>query len=127
MDAHGGALESDLMTRTRFTLDDLGGELSEAALLSFSTHLPMEAALVAELDEFGGWSRTEHLLARLVEAVEMLDWHFCCKGAKKSKWPQPPKRIPRPGVDDGTERRIGHDPIPISAFDKWYYGEVSNG
>lgn len=122
MSSHGGALESDLMRTTRFTLDDLGGELSENALLSFSSHLPAESALVAEVDELGGWSRTEQLLARLVEAVEILDWHFCCKGAKKSKWPKPPRRIERPGVKDGEERRIGKEPIPIKSFDEWYYG-----
>lgn len=110
------------MRLTRFTLDDLGGDLSEAALLSFSTHLPMEAALVAEVDEMGGWSRTEHLLARLIEAVELLDWHFVCKGVKKSKWPSPPKPITRPGVKESEGRRIGKEPIPIASFDEWYYG-----
>ena len=110
------------MRSTRFTLDDLGGDLSEAALLSFSGHLPMEAALVAEMDELGGWSRTEQLLARLVEAVEMLDWHTLCRGLKRSQWPPRPRRIPRPGVDPYEGRRIGKEPIPIEDFNEWYYG-----
>jgi len=110
------------MRSTRFTLDDLGGELSERALLSFGRHAPMESALFAELSEFGGWSRTEQLLARLVEAVERLDWHFICKGRKRSDWPQPPKPIPRPGVKDDSERHIGRNPISISEFDAWYEG-----
>ena len=110
------------MRSTRFTLDDMGGDLTENALMSFIAHLPLESALIAEMDERGGWSRTEQLLARLIEAVEMLDWHFCCKGLKKTKWPKPPTRIPRPGVDDEPETRIGKEPIPIHDFDSWYYG-----
>jgi len=110
------------MRSTRFTLDDLGGDLSERALLSFAAHAPMESALFAEMDELGGWSRTEQLLARLVEAVELFDWHFVCKGVKNSRWPEAPKRIPRPGVDDESNRHIGSEPIAISSFDEWYYG-----
>lgn len=113
------------MTRTRFTLDDLGGALSDRALLSFLANLPPESATA--LSTFGadkaGWSRTDMLLARLCEDVEELTWTTACKGVKKSQWPKRPKRIPRPGVEDETERRIGRDPIPISEFDKWYGGD----
>lgn len=109
------------MRATRFTLDDLGGALSEAALLSFATHSPMESAVAAEVDELGGWSRTDQLLARLCEAVESFDWHYACAHAKKGRRPPRPRRIPRPGVQDDV-KRIGKDPIPISTFDDWYYG-----
>lgn len=110
------------MTHTRFTLDDLGDGLSANALMSFSRHLPPESATFAEVNELGGWSRIEHLLARLVEDVEMLDWHIVCKGAKKSKWPKPPKPIVRPGVEDASQKRIGKEPIPVDEFDAWYNG-----
>lgn len=111
------------MTRTRYTLDDLGGSLSERSLVSFLTHLPPESATVREAaPDVGGWSRTDMLLARLVEGVEQLLWVTMCRGVKKSKWPPRPERIVRPGVSD-NKRRIGRDPIPIEDFDEWYGGD----
>ncbi len=110
------------MTRTRFTLDDLGGELSERALVAFLRHLPPESETAAALMPDCGWSRTDMLLARICEGVEMLLWLETSRGARKGKRPQRPKRIPRPGVEpDG--RRIGRGGIPISDFDSWYGGE----
>ncbi len=113
------------MTRTRFTLDDLGGALSARALLSFLTNLPPESATALSMlgPDKAGWSRADMLMARLVEGVEELAWITACKGLRKSQWPKRPKRIPRPGVEDETERRIGRDPIPISDFDEWYGGD----
>jgi len=113
------------MTRTRFTLDDLGGELGERALLAFVKHLPSESATArAAQPDMGGWSRTDMLLARTCEAVEQLLWVTVCRGVKKSKWPPRPQRIIRPGVTDDA-KRIGKDPIPIEQFDEWYGGEAS--
>lgn len=109
------------MTRTRYTLDDLCGELSERALLSFVRRLPADSETVAALSPDGGWSRTDMLLARICEGIENLIWVTACKGAKRSRLPKLPKRIPRPGVKP-DERRIGREPIPISEFDDWYFG-----
>lgn len=109
------------MCRTRFTLEDIGGELSERALLSFVRRLPAESETVRELVPDGGWSRTDMLLARICEGIEMLSWITMCRGLKRSKWPQRPEPIARPGVKSET-KRVGHGPIPISDFDKWYYG-----
>jgi len=109
------------MTRTRYTLDDLGGELPERALLAFVRRLPANSELVSELSPNGGWSRTEMLLARICEGVETSAWIESCKGLRKSKWPPRPQRIERPGVKP-DRRRIGRNPIPISAFDDWYRG-----
>jgi len=111
------------MTRTRFTLDDLGGGLSARALLAFLEHLPPESASYAAIHgDMGGWSRTDMLLARICEAVESIAWMTACKGAKRSQRPPRPKRIVRPGVKDDGEKRIGREPIPISDFDEWYGG-----
>ena len=109
------------MTRTRYSLDDLGGELSERMLLSFTRRLPAESETVAALSPDGGWSRTEMLLARLCEGVEMLIWVDVCKGLKRSQMPPRPDRIERPGVKS-DRKRIGRDPIPVSEFDEWYNG-----
>lgn len=109
------------MTRTRYTLDDLGAELPERALFAFLRRLPAESETAVELSPDGGWSRTDMLLARLCEGVEMLTWIEVCKGMKRSKRPPRPKRIPRPGVSDDVHR-IGRGPISVSEFDKWFYG-----
>ena len=112
------------MTRTRFTLDDLGGGLSGRALASFLGNLPPESAAVAGMrPDRGGWSRTEMLLARICEGIEELAWITACRGVKRSKWPRRPERIPRPGVEPDKGRVIGKEPIPISEFDTWYGGE----
>lgn len=110
------------MRSTRYTLDDLGGSLPERALLAFVRHLPPESALVAEVDDRGGWSLTQHLIARLIESVEALDWHFMCANTKKSQHPPKPRPVKRPGMDDGNARRIGRGAIAVSDFDEWYYG-----
>lgn len=109
------------MTRTRYTLDDLGAELSERALLSFVRRLPAESETAASMSPMGGWSRTDMLLARICEGIEVLAWIEANKGAKKSRATKRPPRIERPGVEPDV-KRIGHDPIPIQDFDEWYYG-----
>ena len=111
------------MTRTRFTLDDLGGELSARALLAFLSHLPPESASFASINgDLGGWSRTDMLLARICEAVESVCWMESNRGRKKSQTSPKPKRIVRPGVKDDGVKRIGSKPIPIEDFDEWYGG-----
>ena len=122
MAQHGEAVEYDLMTRTRYTLDDLGGELSERALLSFTRRLPAESETVAALSPDGGWSRTDMLLARICEGIERLTWVEMSKGTRKSRRPPMPKPIERPGVKR-RDKRIGSEPVPISDFDKWYGGD----
>lgn len=113
------------MTHTRFTFDDLGGELSARALLAFLGNLPPDSAyMAAKLGDRAGWSRTDMLLARICEGIEEQTWVIACKGEKKSKWPKRPERIPRPGVEPDGGRHIGKDPIPISEFDEWYGGDA---
>ena len=115
------------MTRTRFTLDDLGGELSARALLAFLAHLPPESASYASIHgDMGGWSRTDMLLARICEAVESAAWTVANKGLKRSQMSPKPRRIVRPGVKDDGVKRIGKNPIPIEDFDEWY-GGVGSG
>lgn len=114
--------------RTRYTLDDLGYDLPERALLAFARHLPADSATASELSDDAGWSRTDMLLARLIEAAELQLWVDVCKGLKKGNRPPRPARIPRPGVKaDEHERRIGSGPIPIEEFDDWYYGGEPDG
>lgn len=115
------------MTKTRFTLSDLGHALPERALLAFVRHLP-ESSLVAR--DAGGdeawrrweWARQEPvpwLLAGVVDELRNLQY-VVAQSATKERLDRP-RRIPRPGVDDDRER-IGSGAIPASEWDAFWEG-----
>lgn len=52
----------------------------------------------------GPWSRTDMLLASLLDAVRVGNYHFAvANGAKNAKAPEPTRR---PGVDGGAVRAL---------------------
>ncbi|WP_210637228.1 DUF5361 domain-containing protein [Streptomyces sp. GESEQ-13] len=62
---------------------------------------PAELAAQAEKGEpeKGRWSQTEQLLALVADRVARLEWVLLCVNTeKKSKRPDPPEPIRRPGV-----------------------------
>ena len=123
MRAHRQALEHDLMTRTRFTLADVGGALSNGALLAFCRHLPGDSATAMELDPQAQWTLVPMLLARISDDLQQLVWLYACAHTPKGRRrPAQPRPIPRPGVAPDEGRRIGRGAIPIGSFDDWYYG-----
>lgn len=122
------------MTRTRYTLSDLGGSLDWAALLHFVQHLDHTSALVRamypehrERFEWASGEMDAAIMADLIDAVNCLRWELACSRLPKGK--SKPRRIPRyprPGVsDDAGTQTIGSDPIPVSQFDAWW--ESQNG
>lgn len=49
--------------------------------------------------EKGRWSQQEQILASIVDAVRYLEWTLkCVKTEKKSKMPDPPEPMRRPGA-----------------------------
>lgn len=91
---------------------------------------------VAHLDETSATFRARHpeeamFASRLKQAYILADLFDAIRGfehtsiaihtPKGRAAPSPPKRYPRPGVDDGVQR-IGKGAIPISEFEDWYYG-----
>ena len=110
------------MTRAGHTLGDVGGALSNAALLSFVLNLPGDSATAQELNPDAQWTLVPMLLARISDDLEQFMWLYACAHTPKGHArPKPPKPIPRPGVG-GESKRIGEGAIPISEFDEWYYG-----
>lgn len=62
-----------------------------------------EADLAAQADkgepEKGRWSQEEQLLAAVVDAIRRLEWVLICVNTdKKSKRPDPPEPMRRPGA-----------------------------
>ena len=114
------------MTRTKYTLQDVGGRLGWAALSHFVRYVlkdPKSALWCEMFDKDGdkaGWydgTRVAPMLADLYDLVSWFRWSFSASHVgRRAKRPKP---YPRPWVDDGT-RHIGKDPIPISEFDEWW-------
>ena len=124
---HGGAIEYDLMTRAGFTLDDVPGRVPWRALAAFVGNLDASSAYVREVDpENARWLGTERIqsmLADLIDAVSVLDWHFCTANTEKGKQkPRKPRPYPRPWARDDGRQRIGSGAIPIRDFDEWWDG-----
>ncbi|MFF5425887.1 MULTISPECIES: hypothetical protein [unclassified Streptomyces] len=73
--------------------------------------LPRESALHRELHgESAEWSITDHLLAATVDHLAVANWMFqCVNGAEDGDQPDPPKPVPRPGIDAEDEETEGQD------------------
>lgn len=127
VDGHRQALQYDLMTRTRYVLEDLGGALSAAALVAFVRYLPPDSALVMECEPDSAWSTGRYvaqLLALLADEVAVSNYMYATAHAKGGHRAERPRPIPRPGVSESDrERRVGRGAIPISEFDRWYGGD----
>ena len=123
MSEHGEALEYDLMTSTRFTLDDLGGALSERALLSFVRCAPPRSLLARDVggdQQAYAWAQPEllpTLVASVIDELRNLQWTVAQVNSRRKL--RRPKPIKRPGVKDDTER-IGADPIPVAQWNEFW-------
>lgn len=127
---HGRALEYDLMTRTRYGLDDMGGELNERMLLAFVMHLPSDSALSSEVrgdsSEEIIWQEPAllpMLLAEAVDTMHVISWEVAQANSRRDLGPRYPEPIERPGAVKRHDTHVyGSDPIPISEFDAWWNG-----
>lgn len=132
MAEHGGALEYDLMTRTRYTLDDLGGGLGTRQLLAFVTHLPPDSALSRELRgdtaEERSWqeaARLPMLVADIADTAHALVWEVAQAHSRRDLRDRVPEPIARPGVEpSGRTRHWGSEAIPANEFDDWWEGRT---
>lgn len=115
LEAHRGALQYDLMTRTPYTLADLGASLTWDALAAFLRHLPPESEVRAEIDPDG--AAAAWWLARAPAAV-MADLYDLTANLGRRRGSRP-VRYPRPWDRSRTET-LGRDPVPMSDFDDWW-------
>lgn len=91
-------------------------------LIKFSQHLPADSAthrkLYTDYRKFASDIQRNALLADIFDAITGFAWMYSKRNGGKA---QKPKPYPRPW-QVSEEKHIGSKPIPISEFDKWYYG-----
>jgi len=90
-------------------------------LYDFANNLPQESATYRrrhpEESECISATGQFELAASTFDAVMMFAHLFATRYGYKGK---SPKLYPRPWASKG--QKLGSDPIPISEFEKWYYG-----
>lgn len=92
-------------------------------LRDFALNLPNDSAtyraLNRDLSQFSSQLNQSAMLADVFDALTAFAYMFAkAHGGKGQK----PKPYPRPFESKDDGQRLGKDPIPISEFDKWYYG-----
>jgi len=104
---HGEAIEADLQRWYGVELGDrYRGRLTDRRLLVLIRHLPRDSALMWDADpETAAWGLAEQLSAAQTDALNMLAWMYANRNQRHPT--ARPKRIRRPGVDDGAPRRLG--------------------
>lgn len=122
---HCEAITYDLLTRTNYSLDDVGGELSWFALDSFIRNLDSGSALARDLGKSTGWEntlQTNILLADIYDLLQVINVNICGLGGKKKKKIKP---YPRPN-GKGNDKKIGKGALPLNELEKWFE-EKRNG
>jgi hypothetical protein len=107
-------LEYDLLTRTHYQLDDVGGALSWSSLYSFIRNVGSDSALVRDLGKQTGWEvtlRTNALLADIYDLLQIINKNLCHSKKKI-------KPYPRPG-DKPEDKRIGKGALPFDKLRDW--------
>jgi len=127
---HAGAVNFDLMTRTNYQLDDVGGALNWSSLYSFITHLKGDSALARDLGKSTGWEdtqKTNEILADIFDILQVINFNivaYASNGKKKSKI----KPYPRPGrEEDKDEKKLGKGALPASELFEWFRRKREHG
>ena len=116
---HAEALEYDLLTRTNYTLDDVGGRLSWSALSSFVRNLGTDSALARDLGKSTGWETliaTNSILADIYDVLQAINANIVSLGGGKKKKIKP---YPRPGKDNDKKRKFGTSMPTVEGLRDW--------
>lgn len=69
-------------------------------------HLPHDSAIARAVHgEQADWGPVEHLLAGVIDRLEVANWQRANHGAKKAAQSKPPKPMPRPGQAQKQQAR----------------------
>ena len=119
----------DLMTRTVYQIEDVGGALSWSSLKSFIKYLGTDSALAKELDKSTGWEepiKTNAILADIFDLLQVINANLVAigtRGKKKTKV----KPYPRPGREDNTVQKIGKGALPVEDLHEWIRERQTHG
>lgn len=119
VEEHDKAINYDLMTRTKYQLDDVGGTLSWSALSSFIGNLRTDSALARDLGKSTGWEdtlQTNVILADIYDLLQLINANLCAMNNGKHKQIKP---YPRPGRDEDNRKRIGKGALPLDKLREW--------
>lgn len=117
------------MTRTVYTLEDLGGALSWSSLNSFVKYLGGDSALARDLDKSTGWDetiKTNAILADIYDILQVLNANlvgFITRGKKRTHI----KPYPRPGRAENNTQRIGKGALPVEDLHEWIRKRQQHG
>ena len=121
---HAEALTYDLITRTSYQLEDVGGALSWSSLKSFIKFLGSDSALAKDLNKATGWEdtiKTNAILADIFDLLQVINKNIC--NSKKTIKP-----YPRPGKEEDNTRRIGKgSAMPLDDLKEWINRRRLNG
>lgn len=119
VEEHVEALSYDLITRTNYQIDDIGGALSWSSLNSFIKYLPGDSALAQDLGKSSAiWDsriKTNAILADIYDLFQVLIANL--SGKKQNITP-----YPRPGREENNTRRFGKDAMPYNELREWIRG-----
>lgn len=116
VEEHVEALSYDLITRTNYQIDDIGGALSWSSLHSFIKYLPGDSALARDLGKSTAiWDsriKTNAILADVYDLLQVLIANL--SGKKQNITP-----YPRPGREDDNRRKFGKGALPLDQMRQW--------
>ena len=109
------------MTRTNYTINDVGGALPWGSVYSFIKNLGSDSALARDLGKSTGWENTLQTNAILADIFDLLQVihaelvAWATQGKKKMKT----KPYPRPGRDEDNKRKLGKGAMPLNELREW--------
>lgn len=110
----------DLLTRTGYEVEDIGGALSWGAFESFIKNIGPESALGRELGYATGWNtqtKTNAILADIYDLLQVINRNIVASHSKK-KVAAKFKPYPRPG-DKKDDKKVGKGALPVKDLRAW--------
>ena len=104
-----------MLTRTAYSLDDVGGTLSWGSLHSFIKNLGSDSALAKELGKSTGWENTlttNQILADIYDILQVIAILITRKRKRITPYPRPGK--------EKNNRKIGKGAMPFNELREWF-------
>ena len=124
MISHREAVEYDLITKTNYTLKDVGRSLTWSELASFMSYVGADSALARDIDlEKYLWATpamTNTILADIFDVLAQINANLVAIGSgKRASIPDP---YPRPGAkrESGNTRHFGRGALPPDELREWF-------